>query len=177
MDEPYIGEIRLTSFPYAPKGWAFCAGQALPIAQNQALFALLGIQFGGDGRTTFNLPDLRGRLPVGSGPLSGGDNYTQGSTGGSEQVALTQAQIPVHQHAYSGALQTSGAAEQVSPAGNLLAAGGFAQYVGGAVNTAMGPTLAGLTTAVGSSQGHENRQPYTAVNYVIALQGLFPPRQ
>lgn len=177
MDEPYIGEIRPISFTYAPKGWAFCNGQSLPINQNQALYSLLGVQFGGNGTTTFNLPDLRSRVPVGTGQLAGGSSYAQGTGGGTESVTLTQNQMPTHMHPFTGSLQTSDSAEQVSPANNLPAAGGFSQYVSGPSNTIMGNIISGSTTNAGSGQGHENRQPYTALNYVIALVGIYPSRQ
>lgn len=178
MDEPYIGEIRPIGFSYAPKGWAICNGQSLPITQNQALFSLLGTQFGGDGRTTFNLPDLRSRIPVGTGTLPGGATYPQGQAAGSEQVALTQAQLPAHAHPYTGTLQTSNSAEALLPTGQLPASdSGLNQYVAGPSNTTMAVTVAGTTSTVGAGQGHENRQPFMALNYVIALVGVYPTRQ
>ncbi len=176
MDEAYIGEIRPISFPFAPKGWAFCSGQILPINQNQALFALLGTQFGGNGVTTFGLPDLRSRIPVGSGQLAGGSNYSQSQTGGSETVTLLQTQIPTHTHTLTGTLQSSDSAEYSDPTNHLPASGERAQYSSGAANAPMA-AITGTTANAGSGQGHENRQPYIGINYVIALTGLFPSRQ
>ena len=176
MDEPYIGEIRPISFNYAPKGWALCAGQLLPVNQNQALYALLGTQFGGNGVTTFGLPDLRGRIPVGTGQLSGGGNYTQGTTGGAENVTLLQNQIPPHQHTVAGQFQTTANQDQTSPAGQLLATGVLNQYTNGAADARMATTIKGTVGNVGG-QAHENRAPFVALNYVIALVGIFPSRQ
>jgi len=175
MDEPYIGEIRPISFHYAPKGWALCAGQLLPINQNQALFSLLGIQFGGDGRTTFGLPNLMGRVPVGTGQLADGNNYTQGTTGGVEQVQLLQSQIPAHQHTVTGTAQTTSSQDETSPSGQLLGPGILNQYSNGPANAQMAATT-GQTASLGG-QPHENRAPYVAVNYVIALTGIYPSRQ
>ena len=176
MDEPYIGEIRPVSFNYAPKGWALCAGQLLPITQNQALFSLLGVQFGGNGQTTFALPDLRSRVPVGTGQLAGGGNYPQGMMAGAEQATLIPNQIPLHQHTVSGQIQTTGNQDSTSPAQQLLGPGVLNQYSLGPANAQMAATVAGTTGNVGG-QSHENRAPFVALNYVIALQGIFPSRQ
>jgi microcystin-dependent protein len=176
MDEAYLGEIRPISFTFAPRGWAFCNGQLLPINQNQALFALLGTQFGGDGRTTFGLPDLRSRLPIGTGQLQGGSNYVQGQMAGTEGVKLTSAQMPQHNHQVAATLNVSNSADEQKPNSQLPATGTLNQYSNGPANVAMGGSLGGNTTPVGGSQPHENRQPYLAINYVIALQGLFPSR-
>jgi microcystin-dependent protein len=177
MDEPYIGEIRPIAINYAPTGWAFCNGQLLPINQNQALFALLGTQFGGNGQTTFALPDLRSRIPVGSGQSqSSGTLYVQSDRGGQEQVVLTQAQIPAHSHQVTGTLQTSDFAEGTSPVNNVVAADVRGQFTDGAANVQMGSAANGTTGTNGGSAGHENRMPYQAINYVIALRGLFPSR-
>jgi len=177
MDEPYLGEIRPISFPYAPKGWAFCNGQLMAINSNQALFALLGTTFGGNGQTTFGLPDLRSRVPVGTGQLAGGSSYTQGQMGGSESVALRLEQIPAHMHAITGTLQTAPEAEETNPVNGFPAKGGAAEYSSGPGNTNLlsGP-LSGSTGTTGAGQGHENRMPVQAINYVIALQGIFPSR-
>jgi microcystin-dependent protein len=175
MDEPYLGEIRPIAIAYAPKGWAFCTGQLLPIAQNQALFSLLGTTFGGNGQTTFGLPDLRGRIAVGTGQLPGGSTYIQGQQGGQENVTLTTTQIPAHTHAVTGTLQTSDSPESDTPVSNFPASSGRPQFTNGAANAPMA-TLAGTTNSAGGTQAHPNRQPYLAINYVIALVGLYPSR-
>lgn len=178
MDEPYIGEIRPISFNYAPKGWAFCNGQLIGIQQNQALFALLGTTFGGNGQTTFGLPDLRSRVPVGTGQLQGGSNYVQGMMAGNEAVALQIEQIPSHTHAFTGTLQTSADLEETSPVAGFPAKGAAQQYSAGPGDTTMlAAPLAGNTGPTGGGQGHENRMPVLAINYVIALQGMFPSRE
>jgi microcystin-dependent protein len=165
VSNPFLGEIRLVPFGFAPKGWALCAGQLLPINQNQALFSLLGTYYGGDGKTTFALPDLRGRVPVGAGVAPAGSVYDLGSTGGQESVKLTSSQLPGHAHPIRA---SSGAATSRKPAGNLPAAGGAYAAVH---DTTMSSVTVGRT---GGGQTHENRQPYLALNYVIALQGIYP---
>jgi microcystin-dependent protein len=163
--DPFIGEIRLVPFNFAPKGWAICAGQMLPINQNQALFALLGTTYGGDGRTTFALPDLRGRIPVGAGQPPTGSDYPLGATGGQETVELTTGQLPGHSHPVNA---SSAAATSKSPATAYPAGGGA---YAGQRNVRMKAAMIGLT---GGGEGHENRQPYLSLNYIIALQGIFP---
>lgn len=169
MEEAYLGEICLISFKKLPKGWALCDGQALPISENQALFALLGNQFGGDG-TSFNLPDLRSRVPVGAG-----SGYGQGSMGGAESVVLSPEQMPTHTHSLIGTLQTSQDLEDQSPVGNFPAKGNAPQYSSGPANVTMLPRpLTGDTGPAGGGQAHENRQPVLALNYVIAVSGTNP---
>jgi microcystin-dependent protein len=163
--EPFIGEIRLVPFNFAPKGWAICAGQLLPINQNQALFALLGTTYGGDGRTTFALPDLRGRVPVGAGQAAAGSDYPLGATGGEETVALKTRQLPSHGHAVHA---SSAAGTTKSPATAYPARGGA--YSAGH-DVRMKAAMIGRT---GGGESHENRPPYLSLNYVIALQGIFP---
>jgi microcystin-dependent protein len=163
--DPFIGEIRLVPYNFAPKGWALCAGQLLPINQNQALFALLGTTYGGDGRTTFALPDLRGRVPVGAGQPAVGSDYPLGATGGQETVELTTPQLPGHSHHVNA---SSAAATTKSPASAYPAGGGA---YAGARNARMKAAMIGLT---GGGEEHENRQPYLSLNYIIALQGIFP---
>lgn len=165
MSEPFLGEIRLASFSIAPRGWALCNGQVLPISQNQALFSLLGTQYGGDGRTTFALPDLRGRVPV-----HAGDGVRTGQRGGSEAVTLTTAQIPAHTHDLAVSSQR---ASLDDPAGAYWAADGSQSRYAAAADSAM---AGGLVGTAGGSQAHENRQPSLVVNFIIALQGIFPPR-
>ncbi|NHZ42244.1 MULTISPECIES: phage tail protein [Massilia] len=167
MSEPFFAEIRMMSFNFPPKGWAVCNGQLLPINQNQALFSLLGTQYGGNGQTNFALPDLRGRVPVHTGAVSG----PPGSTGGQETVTLAPSQLPVHAHALNAttALATSG-----SPA-NALA--GKKGRLGRDLFAAPANQVAlneNTVTPRGGSQAHSNMQPFLTVNFVIALQGIFP---
>lgn len=164
MAEPYLSEIRLMSFTFAPSGWAECNGQLLYINQNQALFSLLGTTYGGDGRVTFALPDLRGRVPIHEGL-----GWSMGQVAGSPSVTLTQAQMPVHTHPAQGSTNASGTGPD--PAGALLAP------VNGAYNSAGGPQTpleATSVTNVGGGQPHENMQPYLTLAYCIALKGFYP---
>jgi microcystin-dependent protein len=163
--DPFIGEIRLVPFNYAPKGWALCAGQLLPINQNQALFALLGTTYGGNGQTTFALPDLRGRIPVGAGQLPVGSSYPLGATGGQETVKLKTGELPGHAHAVHA---SSAAGTTKSPATAFPARGG--SYAAQR-NVRM---KAGMIGRTGGGEEHENRQPYLSLNYIIALYGIFP---
>jgi microcystin-dependent protein len=165
--DPFIGEIRLVPFNFAPRGWALCAGQMLSISQNTALFSLLGTTYGGDGRTTFALPDLRGRVAVGAGQPSVGSDYPLGAAGGQESVELTTPQLPAHSHPVNA---SSAAATSKSPAGAYPAGGGA--YTG-ARNVRMKNAMIALT---GGGEEHENRQPYLSLNYIIALQGIYPSR-
>ncbi len=164
MAEPYLSEIRLFSFNFPPRGWALCNGQLLPIAQNQALFSLLGTMYGGDGRTTFGLPDLRGRTPI-----HVGDGFIQGQNGGQEAHTLTQGEMPAHNH---GVMSSPTNGDVPSPAGALLGAASNV-YRGFDNLTTLHPAT---ITNVGGSQAHENRQPFTVINLCIALQGIFPSR-
>jgi microcystin-dependent protein len=176
MDEPYLGEIRLVSFNYAPKNYAFCNGQLLSTTQNAALFSLLGTTFGGNGQTTFALPDLRSRVPVGAGALASGDTYQQGTQGGSESVTLTLGQLPTHAHAFTATLQTADSADEQAPGDQYPAKDGNAQFADSPPNTSMGAPIKGTSGVAGGSQPHENRPPVLAMNYVIALVGNMPPR-
>jgi microcystin-dependent protein len=173
MAEPFIGEIREVSINFAPKGWLFCAGQTLAINQNQALFSLLGTTFGGNGVTTFNLPDLRSRIPVGANPAA---SLPQGSIGGQETVTLLTTQLPAHQHTVSASLKASNDAEETNPQNLLPAVGALTQYGNAPANTTMGGTISGNTANAGGNQPHDNRQPLLGINYIIALQGIFPSR-
>ncbi len=173
MSDPFIGEIALFGGNFAPRGWAFCDGQLLPIAQNTALFSILGTTYGGDGRTTFGLPDLRGRVPMQPGNGPGLSPRRLGERAGVEEVTLSAQQIPSHSHA----------ANCVTPAGNSNdAAGKFwaddagaasATYHGGPANATMNAGAIGNT---GGSQAHTNVQPFLCVNFIIALVGIFPSR-
>jgi microcystin-dependent protein len=177
----FLGEIMMISWNFPPRGFAFCNGQLLPINQNQALFALLGTAYGGDGRTTFALPDLRGRIPVGGGSF----DYTLGQRAGAEAHTLTLAQLPGHTHGLKasverGTTERSGTAG-TSPVHNYLAdSGGGAPQYGSNSNAAMATTDAGgatvnTTTFVGGSQAHNNLQPFGCIHFVIAISGaVFP---
>jgi microcystin-dependent protein len=163
--DPFLGEIRLVPFTFAPRGWALCAGQLLPINQNQALFALLGTTYGGNGQTTFALPDLRGRVVVGVGQGTAGSEYQLGSTGGQESVKLTVGQLAAHAHpvrANSDPSSTKNPVDAVPARGGAYAA---------TQNAKMNTVMLGKS---GGGQAHENRQPYLSLNYIIALEGIFP---
>jgi microcystin-dependent protein len=178
--DPFLGQISLLGCNFAPQGWALCQGQLLSIAQNTALFSLLGVNFGGDGRTNFQLPDLRGRAPVGFGQGPGLSAYTIGQTGGVETISISSANYPAHSHTLSAA---ASAATGNVPNG-LFEAQGQTGGRGGTVNLAAysGPgtpttlATAALTPAAGGGQPHNNRQPYLALNFCIALAGIFPAR-
>jgi microcystin-dependent protein len=162
MAEPFLSEIRIMSFNFPPKGWAFCNGQLLPINQNQALFSLLGTTYGGNGQTTFALPNFRGKVPIHVGA-----GHTLGETAGSPSVTVNQAQLPQHVH---GMQATNSNGNALDPAGAVLAA--VNNGYGGAANlTTLNPLA---VTNVGGSQPHNNMQPYLALSFCIALQGIFP---
>jgi microcystin-dependent protein len=154
---------------FAPRGWALCNGQLLSIAQNTALFSLLGTTYGGNGQTTFGLPDLRGRVPIHFGQGPGLSSYVQGQTGGVESVTLIPQQIPAHNHSLACSSDDANAG---SPANNFPAAVANPIY-SNAQNAAL---AANAISTVGGSQPHENRQPYQTLNFCIALQGIFPSR-
>ncbi len=171
MAEPFIGEIRMFAGTFAPRGNSFCDGQLLAISQNQALFSLLGTTYGGDGRTTFALPDLRGRLPlhVGTGP--GLSPRALGSKGGTETETITEAQLPSHTHTMQG---SSSIANQASPQGRLVAESSlFNLYQSNAPTSDMSP---GAVTSVGGGGSHTNLMPFLCLNFIIALFGIFPSR-
>lgn len=167
MSEPFLSEIKLVSFNFPPKGWALCNGQLLPINQNQALFALLGTTYGGNGQTTFALPNLRGRVPIHSG-----NGHTLGEAAGSTSVTVTVQQLPTHVHVAQG---VSNFADQPSPVGNFLATVDTSTFENVYANPA---SLAAMNaqgiSAVGGSQPHNNMMPYLVLNFIIALQGIFP---
>jgi microcystin-dependent protein len=164
MGTPYLGEIRLVSFNFAPKGWALCNGQLLPINQNQALFSLLGTMYGGDGRVTFALPNLQTRTA-----LHRGNGLVQGQVVGSESVTLSISQMPAHNHVVQAT--SANATTNTGAAGLAYAKAGTSIYGPFANPVATAP---GNVSAVGGSQPHENRQPFLVLNACIALQGIFP---
>jgi microcystin-dependent protein len=164
MGTPYMTEIRIVAFNFAPKGWALCNGQLLPINQNQALFALLGTTYGGNGQTTFGLPNLRGQVPIHMGR-----GHTLGETAGSTSVTLNQQQMPAHTHTV---LASDANATLPTPPGNVLAQANNL-YTPAANLTALDPSS---VSNVGGSQPHNNMMPYLVLNFIIALQGIFPSR-
>lgn len=171
MSDPYIGEIKIVAFNFAPQGYAQCNGQLLPINQNQALFSILGTTYGGDGRTTFALPDLRGRVPIhwGSGA---GISVTLGQKSGEENHTLITAELPAHTHQMFGSNQNE---TQTSTDGNYLATH-TTNNAYAPSNTANSTMVNNEVTNTGGGQGHNNMQPFLVLNIIIALQGLFPPR-
>ena len=167
MADPYISEIRMMSFNFPPKGWAFCNGQLLPIAQNQALFSLLGTTYGGDGRVTFGLPDLRGRVPI-----SMGAGHTLGERSGEEAHALSTNEMPTHIHTLSGSsLEGNSPNPNFSNVGNVLAQDPGNAYGPPNNLTNLKP---GSIANVGGGQAHLNMQPFLTLNFSIAVQGIFP---
>lgn len=173
MSTPFLAEIKIVSFNFAPKGWALCNGQILPINQNQALFSLLGTTYGGDGRVNFALPNLQGRAPIHFGQGSGLGDYMVGQVGGSEAVTLNSQDIPTHTHAVNA---SAAVASSKLPTGNVLAKKarfGKDVYAAPAHLVAMAPSA---LAPAGGSQPHTNMQPSLTLNFVIALQGIFPSR-
>jgi microcystin-dependent protein len=180
MTSPFLSEVKIVSFNYAPKGWALCNGQLLPINQNQALFSLLGTTYGGNGQTNFALPNLQGRIP-----MHVGDGHVLGELGGTPTVTLSGPQLAIHNHAmFAFALdsQTGATGRNPGPTGVKALAEGHASKVGGGTtpvniygtggaSTALNPATIGLT---GGGQPHENMQPYITLNFCIALVGIFP---
>jgi microcystin-dependent protein len=164
MAQPYVGEIRIFAGNFAPAGWMFCEGQLLPISENETLFQLIGTTYGGDGQSTFALPDLRGRIPIHQG-----NGFILAETGGTEEVTLTSQQMPIHNHAF---LASKGPGNVNGPAGNVTGESAavkiyFADVPAAAMNAAaVGP--------VGGSQPHTNFQPYLCVDFIISLFGIFP---
>ena len=171
MADPFVAEIRIFPFNFAPKGWAWCDGQLLPLSQNTALFSLLGTTYGGNGKSNFALPDLQGRAPMHPGQGPGLSLHDLGETGGSETVTLLESEIPSHSHVFN---VSAGDGNNQSPNGQLLATGiGIGQYAApGALTSLSGNALA----PAGGDQPHNNLQPYLTFYFCIALQGVFPPR-
>ncbi|MFN7940399.1 MAG: tail fiber protein [Thermoanaerobaculia bacterium] len=163
MAEPFLSEIRLMSFGFAPKGWALCNGQLLPINQNQGLFSLLGTTFGGDGRVNFALPNLQGRVPI-----HVGSGHTLGERGGEQAHTLSISELPTHTHAV--AVSSTATGGNVNPSGRFLGGGNNAYHAPASLTTMNPASVAN----VGGSQAHLNMQPFLALNFSIALQGIFP---
>lgn len=168
----FVGTITLFGFDYAPKGWAKCDGQLLPIAENSALFSLLGTRYGGDGVNTFALPDLRGRVPIGYGQGPGLSIHTLGQAGGTESVTLTQANLPAHTHPLMASVEPGNSG---NPTGNILANTGATdlEYSTAEPSTTMNGRAIGPS---GANVPVQNMQPYLTLNYCIALYGIYPPR-
>lgn len=166
MAQPYVGEIRMFAGNFAPAGWMFCEGQLLPISEYETLFQLIGTTYGGDGQSTFALPDLRGRLP-----LHFGNGFTLAETGGAEEITLTVSQIPAHSHPLLGSTAGAGSAD---PKGNVMAratAAGVFPYGTDNPTTPLSPQA---ISATGGSQPHTNFQPYLCIDFIISLFGIFP---
>jgi len=170
MSQPYIGEIRMFAGNFAPNGWLFCEGQILPIWDYETLFQLIGTTYGGDGESTFALPDLRGRVPIHTGTASYGTNFTLAETGGVEEVTLNVNQIPTHSHSL---LAATDLADTASPANAQLGTTppGSKMYSSATPTTALNTAA---VTPVGGSQPHTNFQPYLCINFIISLFGIFP---
>jgi microcystin-dependent protein len=176
MADPFIAEVRMIGFTYAPKGWAYCDGQIMPIQQNTALFSLVGVTYGGNGTSNFGLPDLRGRVPVHFGQGPGLSDYEQGEILGDETETLLGGQLPAHQHGGT-ILANSQAGTAATPAGNYPSRPAANVRFGTQYST--GPADAAVLNALtptGGNQAHENRMPSLVVGYIIALQGVYPPR-
>jgi microcystin-dependent protein len=166
MAQPYVGEIRMFAGNFAPAGWMFCEGQLLPISENETLFQLIGTTYGGDGESTFALPDLRGRIPIHQG-----NGFILAETGGAEEITLTIQQTPAHSHAFLGTLN-QGTLNQ--PNNSLLAQLPTQNAYAYGTDNPLTPLNANSVTPVGGSQPHTNFQPYLCINFIISLFGIFP---
>ncbi|MDB5712189.1 MAG: Tail Collar domain protein [Sphingomonas bacterium] len=178
MSNPFLGELRLFAGTFNPRGWAFCAGQILPIDQNDALYALIGTTFGGDGQVTFGLPDLRGRVAIGQGQGSGLSSYVVGQESGTESVTLSVNEMPQHTHAVtaSSADATATTPTGAVPARPSAATVGYLYLSSAATGATDAPPAAAAISVVGGSQPHDNMAPSLVLNYIIALEGVFPSR-
>lgn len=174
MADPFVAEIRIFPFNFAPRGWAWCDGQILPLSQNTALFSLLGTTYGGDGKSNFALPDLQGRAPMHPGQGPGLSLHDLGETGGSDTVTLLESEIPGHAHALRAASPQDPGNLQVGAPNRVLAASGNGQAYNTA--TALVNLAQEALAPAGGDQPHNNLQPYLAFYFCIALQGVFPPR-
>ncbi|MFK7972210.1 MAG: phage tail protein [Bacteroidia bacterium] len=171
MSEPFVGEIRMFAGNFAPRGWAFCDGQLMAVSQNDALFSLLGTIYGGDGRTTFGLPDLRGRVPIHTGQGAGLSNRRLGAKSGQENVTLVTNQLPSHNHGFKA---STGSGTDSNPSGKYLAASPNVRlFRPGAPAVAMD---ASTSTATGGSRSHTNLMPTLCIHFIVALVGIYPSR-
>lgn len=172
MSNPFVAEVRIVGFNFPPTGWAYCDGQLMPISQNTALFSLLGTYYGGDGKVTFALPNIQGSAVIGQGQGPGLSDYVLGQQSGSEAVTLLQSEMPIHNHqvAYNVGLSTLGTG---APTTTFAKASGGNAYKTGTPNVALDPQTLSIS---GSSLPHNNMMPYLTLNYIIALQGVFPAR-
>ncbi len=174
MADPFVAEIRIFGFNFSPNGWAFCSGQLIPIGQNTALFSLLGTNYGGDGVSTFALPDLLGRAVMHWGQGPGLSNRLLGEMGGSAAASLIASELPAHTHAVSVATAADASADRSNATANVLAKPADSSYATSGATTTMSPASTGIA---GTGVPHNNMQPYLVLNFCIALQGVFPPRQ
>lgn len=178
--EGTIGEIRLFAGNFAPRNWAYCQGQLLAISSNTALFSILGTTYGGDGRTTFGLPDLRGRVAVGTGRGPGLSERDLGQMGGVESVTLNLTQIPTHTHSATGSVSplcTNGQGDETNPGGGYMASSTAGDLYASGHNATMGASPVTVTIGnTGGNQSHENMQPFLVLNYIICMYGVFPSR-
>jgi microcystin-dependent protein len=176
MADPFVAEIRIYPFNFAPKGWAFCDGQLLPLSQNTALFSLLGTTYGGDGKSNFALPDMQGNAPMHPGQGPGLSLHDLGETGGSQTVSLLESEIPSHSHGFWVGTQDFADVQVPSPSRILGKSTNAAAYVPGSPTPALTPMSDNALAPAGGDQPHDNMMPYLTLNFCIALQGVFPPR-
>ncbi|HXA16536.1 MAG TPA: tail fiber protein [Thermoanaerobaculia bacterium] len=172
--DPFVAEIRIFPFNFAPKGWAFCDGQILPLSQNTALFSLLGTTYGGDGKSNFALPDMQGNAPMHPGQGPGLSLHDLGETGGSETVTLLESEMPGHSHT---TMAFAAVGNRTTPAANAISrVTGSTPFVAGSPTPALVPMSDSSIAPAGGDQPHNNMQPYLTLNFCIALQGVYPPR-
>ncbi len=173
MSNPFIAEIRMLGCNFAPRGWLVCSGQLISIAQNTALFSLLGTTFGGNGTTNFGIPNLQGRTPIGARQGPGLSDYVLGQFGGAATHALSVTELPAHTHTLAVVAAADGAADRANARGNVLAKPSDSSYTSAAVDTTMAPAT---VSVAGAGNPHNNMQPYVGINFCIAVQGIFPAR-
>ena len=175
MSDPFVAEIRMFGFNFPPKGWAFCDGQLLPISQNTALFSLLGTMYGGDGKSTFALPDLQGSTPLMWGQAKGGSLYDEGQVGGTDNITLLTSEMPLHTHLLGDFTDDLADLQDPGPQTTMGSAQGLTPYITQPGNQNANLNFAAVSIA-GGSLPHNNMMPFLTVNFCIALQGVFPPR-